>query len=103
MKAIDRAALWTEWLEQVGFDIECETSTDIVRNEYLTVWARKGHEKVVFTILMNSKFTRFVTGSTGYVLLRKFTNKPSEMSTRVSSVLHVERWKMQSGREEVSA
>ena len=94
MKAIDRAATWTTWLEEVGFDIECETSTDIVRNEYLTVRATKGNAKVMFMIQMNTPRTRFITGATGYLRLGDFTNKPSDMSTRVSSEIMMEHLRM---------
>jgi hypothetical protein len=85
MKAIDRAAYWTHYLEQAGFDIERETSGDIVRNEYLTVRATKGYAQVMFVIQMNTPRTRFITGASGYHgRLGKFTNKPSEMSLTVS-------------------
>ena len=94
MKAIDRAATWTTWLEGAGFDIECETSTDIVRNEYLTVRATKGNAKVMFMIQMDTPRTRFVTGATGYMRLGDFTNKPSEMSSRVSSEVMMENYRM---------
>lgn len=100
MKAIDRAARWTEILETVGFDIECETNTDTVHNEYLTVWATKGNAKVMFTIQMNTKFTRFVTGATGYCRLGGFTRKPDQMASWVAREYDLETMRMQ---QEVSA
>lgn len=95
MKAIDRATTWVSWLEGVGFDIECETSIDIVGNEYMTVRAEKGNAKVLFTIQMDTKFTRFITGSTGYCRLGKFTRKPSQMASWVSSEREMEWLRME--------
>lgn len=95
MKAIDRAAYWVQTLERVGFDIECETSVDIVRNEYLTVRATKGNAKVVFMILMNTPRTRFVTGAAGYVRVGKFTRKPSQMAGWIAREYDLETLRMQ--------
>lgn len=105
MKAIDRAAYWTHHLERAGFDIECETDTTIGGREFLTVHATNGKAKVLFTIMMDTKFTRFVTGSTGYGYLGDFTRKPSQMSSLVFSEIELQRYreKMQAEREEVSA
>ena len=100
MKAIDRAATWTTSLEGVGFDIECETSTDIVRNEYLTVRATKGNAQVMFMIQMNTPRTRFITGATGYICLGDFTNKPSQMSRWIHSEVGAELYRM---KREVTA
>lgn len=101
MKAIDRAARWVEYLEQAGFDIECETDTDIVRNEYMTVRAENGNAKLLFTIQMDTKFTRFITGATGYTRLGRWTRKPSEMSSWVFSEIELQRYREM--RQEVSA
>ena len=101
MKAIDRAAHWTHFLEQVGFDIECETRIDEGSNEYLVVRAEKDGAYALFMILMNTPRTRFITGSTGSRYVSgDFTTKPSQMSSWVSSAVGYERFRMD---QEVSA
>ena len=99
MKAIDRAALWTGWLEQVGFDVECETS-DEFGGEYLTVKATSGRKFIRFVIRMDSKFTQFVTGSVTVRGLLRRTLKPGQMSGWVSREVELEQFRME---QEVSA
>jgi allantoicase len=62
MKAIDRASRWSELLEANGFDIECETDV-LLGKEYLNVIATKGYTQIRFDISMDTKMTRFNTGS----------------------------------------
>ena len=93
MKAIDRAATWTRWLEEVGFDIECETSEEF-GGEYLLVRAEKGRSSVRFIVRMDTKYTRFITGSVGYCAAWNRTRKPSQMSSWVSSEVMMENYRM---------
>ena len=93
MKAIDRATRWAQDLEEVGFEIECETDT-MFGSEFLTVRASKDGTKVYFSVRMDSKYTRFVCGSTSFYSVRRSTNQPSKMSQLVYSEIELERYRM---------
>jgi hypothetical protein len=82
MKAIDRAARWSEDLEQAGFEIECQTEA-YRDGEYLRVEAFRGYIQIRFTLRMNTKFTRFVTGSVRSGGWRSRTQQPSKMSDAI--------------------
>lgn len=92
MKAIDRAARWTEELERVGFDIEAQTEA-MWGNEYMTVIATKGRTHVNFTIRMDTKFTRFGVGSVGFCGVYTRTSQPSKMSSMIFSEIELENYK----------
>lgn len=81
MKAIDRAAYWTEVLEQAGYDIECETEEMFWGMELMTVTATKHHRWISYTIRMDTKFTRFAHGASNG---RRDTRKPQDVSVWVS-------------------
>lgn len=99
MKAIDRAWRWAQDLEMVGFEIECETDTRF-GSEYLTVRAFKDGTKISFCIRMDTKYTRFICGSTSFYSVLWRTTKPSKMSRLVYSEIEMERYR---ARQAVSA
>ena len=92
MKAIDRAARWTEELERVGFDIEAETD-EMIFSEFMTVTATKGKTRVRFTIRMDTKYTRFLVGSVGFCGVYTRTSQPSKMACLVFSEIEAENYK----------
>lgn len=93
MKAIDRAARWAEVLEGVGFELESETQ-ETFQHEYLTVRAQKHNSVVYFTVQMDTKYTRFITGSVGYISVWLRANQPSKMASLVFSEAEMERYRM---------
>ena len=93
MKMIDRASRWAQDLQEIGFDITCETDT-MFGSEYLTVRATKGMTNVRFCVRMDTKYTRFVTGSTSFYSVRRRVNQPSKMSQLVYSEIELERYRM---------
>ena len=84
MKAIDRAAWWTEMLEANGFDIECETDV-MFGKEYLNVIAIKGRTQIRFDISMDTKMTRFNTGSRHFCGMYTLVKKVSDMNYIINS------------------
>ena len=84
MKAIDRAARWSESLVESGFDIECETDVMFER-EYLNVIATKGFTQIRFDISMDTKMTRFNTGSRHFCGMYTLVKKVSDMNYIVNS------------------
>lgn len=88
MKAIDRAAWWSELLEANGFDIECETDV-MFGKEYLNVIAIKGRTKIRFDISMDTKMTRFNTGSRIFCSMYTSVKKVSDMSSIIKSEIEV--------------
>ena len=86
MRAIDRAVRWSQMLEQVGFTVTVEEDTFNGLGEYKVIAATKDHTVVEFVIRMDTKYTRFVTGSVlhcGSVSFR--VNQPNKMASLVSS------------------
>ena len=53
MKAIERAAFWTQSLESVGFDIDCQTE-ERWGATYLTVNAQKDLTRLNYVIRMDT-------------------------------------------------
>jgi hypothetical protein len=88
MKAIDRAARWSELLEANGFDIECETDV-MFGKEYLNVIAIKGYTQIRFDISMDTKMTRFNTGSRLFCGTLYSVNTVSEMASMINSEIEV--------------
>ena len=84
MKAIDRAARWSESLVASGFDIECETDV-MFGKEYLNVIATKGYLQIRFDISMDTKMTRFNTGSRYFCGLYISVKKVSDMNYIINS------------------
>lgn len=101
MKAIDRAWRWAQGLEMVGFEIECETDT-MLGSEYLTVRASKGGTKIYFCIRMDTKYTRFIWGSTLFHSVLRQTNQVSKMGQFVYGEIEMER-RARQARQAVSA
>lgn len=93
MKAIDRAARWAAVLEGVGFDLESQTE-EVFGHEYVTVRAQKHNSVVRFTVQMDTKYTRFVTGSVGYISIWRRANQPSKMASLVFGEAEMERYRM---------
>lgn len=93
MKAIDRAAQWSECLEQVGFDIECETE-DRFGSEYLWVSAKKNKVFIRFAVHMDTKYTRFAIGSVTSYGWYRCTRQPSKMASAIFSEIEMERYRM---------
>jgi hypothetical protein len=84
MKAIDRAAWWSEMLEENGFDIECQTDV-MFGKEYLNVIAIKGRTQIRFDISMDTKMTRFNTGSRHFCGMYTLVKKVSDMNYIINS------------------
>jgi hypothetical protein len=84
MKAIDRAAWWSEMLEANGFDIECQTDV-MFGKEYLNVIAIKGRTQIRFDISMDTKMTRFNTGSRHFCGMYTLVKKVSDMNYIINS------------------
>lgn len=88
MKAIDRAARWSELLEANGFDIECETDV-LLGKEYLNVIAIKGNTQIRFDISMDTRMTRFNTGSRLFCGFLCSVNTVSKMTSMINFEVEV--------------
>jgi hypothetical protein len=94
MKAIDRATRWCNALEQEGFVVEVNKDTFGGLGEYSKFTATKNTTRVDFVVQMDTKYTRFVTGSVAqnHTLLFR-ANQPSKMAGLVYGEIQMEHYR----------
>ena len=97
MKAIERAAFWTQSLESVGFDIDCQTE-ERWGATYLTVNAQKDRTRLNYVIRMDTPRTRFICGASTFCSATNYSNKANQMSSFIQSAILFENYKIAEGQ-----